>query len=203
MGLTEVQRLLARLYTDAELRERFFVEPGQVGEAFGLTTDEAYRLAQLSAQQVGRFAASLQRKRLNGVARLLPLTRRALGERFDELFQHHADAYLPVGRRKQREDALTFCAFLARAAREVELNPAWVLDVARYEAAKLRSAEQPVTVCAMRHTVPVLMRGSEEGALLSLPVRPTLVVWLRFSRRSRPWQLRLPLRMQSSGLNDR
>ena len=41
MGLAEVQCLLARLYTDAETRERYFADPRSTSEAYGLTTVDA------------------------------------------------------------------------------------------------------------------------------------------------------------------
>ncbi len=79
MGLARLQEVLAQLYTDAALRERFFADPQGVSEALGLQPEEAQQLTQLSAPQVDFFAESLKRKRLNEACKLLPLTRRVLG----------------------------------------------------------------------------------------------------------------------------
>jgi hypothetical protein len=64
MGLAQIQQVLARLYTDAALRERFFADPQRTGAELGLDAGEVHQLAHLSVQQVTFFARSLQRKRL-------------------------------------------------------------------------------------------------------------------------------------------
>src|SRR5215203_4365823 len=117
MGLARVQWLLAQLYTDASLRERFFAHAQAVSEEYGLSPDEAQPLCQLSAAQVTFFADSLRRKRLNGVAKLLPLSVHALGKRFGELFTEFADTFVPSGTNKQRQDARAFASFIDGNAR--------------------------------------------------------------------------------------
>jgi hypothetical protein len=59
MGLAQIQRVLATLYTDAVWRERFFADPPGGGAALGLSAAEIQQLAQLSAQQVACFAGAL------------------------------------------------------------------------------------------------------------------------------------------------
>lgn len=117
MGLAEVQALMAQLYTDAPLRERFFDDPTAVGLEFDLSGDEIRHLEHLSERQVGRFADALRGKRLHGVAKLLPLTREALGDRLHDLFQRYAGTYAPRGIRKHRDDALAFATDVERLAR--------------------------------------------------------------------------------------
>src|SRR5215212_7085706 len=141
MGIGQVQWLLAQLYTDAKLRERFFSDTQAVSEEYGLSPDEARQLRQLSATQVTFFADSLRRKRLNGVAKLLPLAARALGERFDELFTEFADTFVPSGTNKQRQDARAFATFIDGNARGRQIGPPWVLELMRYEAAQLAAAD--------------------------------------------------------------
>lgn len=60
MGLAQVQQVLAQLYTNTDLRERFFNHPNEVAEELGLSVDEQQQVAQLSAQQVNLFASSLK-----------------------------------------------------------------------------------------------------------------------------------------------
>ncbi len=86
MGLAAVQTALARLYTDAAWRDRFLAEPALAGPEAGLDAAETARLAALPPTQVELVATSLRRKRLGEVARLLPLTHRALKPRFAALF---------------------------------------------------------------------------------------------------------------------
>src|SRR5215207_7492741 len=141
MGLAQVQGFLAELYTEAGLRTRFLVAPETVAGEYGLSSEETQQIRQLSAEQVAFFAGSLQRKRLNGVAGLLPLSRRALGESFAELFMEFADTFVPCGTSKHRQDARAFAEFVERMAKGRQIGSPWVLDLMRYEAAVLAATD--------------------------------------------------------------
>lgn len=186
MGLAQVQRLLAELYTDPALRERFFAEPQQVGAPYGLTADETHQLGQLPAKQVSFFASSLRRKRLNDVARLLPLTRRALGKTFARLFWRYADTFIPQGVKKQRQDALAFSSFVQRIARVQPVEPPRAVELLRYEAAWVRAAAPGACLIVRRFQEPIssLLRGAEPGKereehARSIPTQPTIAFWFR------------------------
>jgi hypothetical protein len=188
MGLAQIQHVLARLYTDRVLRERFFGDPQGVGEELGLTRDEMQQLAHLSEQQVDFFVQSLQNKRLKEVCKQLPLTYGVLGRRFGEMFGRYAHTHVPKGLRKHQEDALAFSAFLERVAREEGLEPAWVVDLMRYEAAWLKAADPACrwTVRWFRYPVNKLVRGVAQGGGMLLPQEQvTVALWTRISRRSR------------------
>jgi hypothetical protein len=172
MGLAQVQALMARLYTDEPLRERFFDDPAAVGREFALSADEIRHLAHLSERQVGLFADALRGKRLHGVAKLLPLTCEALGDRFHDLFQRYAGTYVPRGVHKHRDEALAFASYLERLARTEPLEPASTLDQLRYEIAWLRAA-QPGVCCLVRYL------GHWIGG------RFAIAIWLRVSPRGR------------------
>jgi hypothetical protein len=177
---------MARLCTEDELRERFNVGPEAVGRELGLTADELRQLEQLSARQLGHFAASLRHKRLNGIGKLLPLTRAALGERFAALFRRYAGTYTPSGIRKHRDDALAFAAFVERLARAEPLEPVRALDQLRYETAWLQAAD--ATPCCVVRLLrpPVATRLGPGGAAAHLnSVWPALAIWLRFTPRGR------------------
>ncbi|MGH9942326.1 MAG: hypothetical protein ACRD9R_08210 [Pyrinomonadaceae bacterium] len=140
MGLSEIQQCLARLYTDAALRARFHVEPFAVGHEFGLTEGEAQQLSRLSAAQLDAFATSLVNKRLQEVADLLSLTRRASGARFAALFRDYAESCAPPhGVKKHLADALAFAGYLETLGRAGRLDPAWLTELARYERLRLRA----------------------------------------------------------------
>ncbi len=79
MGLAEVQGVLARLYIDPALRDRFFADPAAVGAELGLDVEEAQNLARIPRRQVEQFADSLRRKRRDQVRRVVPIAARALG----------------------------------------------------------------------------------------------------------------------------
>ncbi len=196
MGLAETQRVLARLYTEAGFRDRFFADPAGGRGALGLGSDEAERLARLPAEQVYLFARSLRRKRLGAVASLLALTRRALSARFGFFFAQYADAHPAAGTRTPRADATAFAAFLARVTRDRRIEPAWVGDLARYEAAFLAVADprRRWVIRWFAHPVGRLVRGLVAGAgAPSPPRRPTVGLWCRLARRGRIWHLTLSL----------
>jgi hypothetical protein len=195
MGLAHWQDLLARLYTDAALRERFAADPQAVGREFGLGPEEAARLAELSTAQLRHFAASLVTKRRREVEKQLPLARRALREAvFAELFRRHAAAFHPAGARKHRDDAVAFAAVLERAARAGEIGPAWVADLVRYEAATLVMGDPSRLWAArrFRHSLVDLVRDGLEGGGAP-PSRTSLVLWFRLARRGRVRRLVLAL----------
>ncbi|MDQ3814114.1 MAG: hypothetical protein M3347_09200 [Armatimonadota bacterium] len=186
MGLAQTQQLLARLYTDTPLRERFFADPRQVGAELGLTSADVQQMLALSEQEVNFFAASLQSKRRNEVGKLLPLTSRALGDRFAALFRHYADAHVPQGLKKHRDDAVEFAAFLSEVINAPHVAP-WIRDLASYEASWLR-AEEPTRrwmLRRFRYNVGELVhRTGDELAATPCP-QPTLALWFRlWPRRS-------------------
>jgi hypothetical protein len=185
MGLATAQAYLARLYTDRALREGFFADPVGAAAAAGLDPDDAAVLAQLAPAQVRFFARSLQRKRLGEVAKLLPATCAALGERFAPLFFRYAEASIPGGSAKHQADALAFCAYLRELARAGELDPGWIAAVPRYEAAWL-TAWNPschVQVRAFRHAIPdILTPQGEDARPIEPPLRPTVALWWRPGR---------------------
>jgi hypothetical protein len=172
MGLADDQKLLARLATDATYRKRFLAEPEQVDRAG------------LSAREVERFARSLLRKRLGEVEKLLPLSRRALGEaRFAELFLRFARGSVPSGVKKHRDDAVAFAESVIRAA---SVEPAWASDLLRYESAALAATDPALRFVfrGFRHAIADLARAATLGGPPP-PTRPTLGVWFRLSPRGR------------------
>lgn len=118
MGLADVQRVLAQLYTNSTLQEHFLADPQSVGQELGLEAAEIEQIAQLSAQQVTRFAQSLHNKRLGEVYKLLPLSYKVLGKSFTALFRQYAHTYVPSGIKKHRDDAIAFAVFIERIAHE-------------------------------------------------------------------------------------
>ena len=62
MELTALQRAMAKLYTDAALRERFYADPQASAPALGLDAEAARYVASIDRREVEAFAASLGRK---------------------------------------------------------------------------------------------------------------------------------------------
>jgi hypothetical protein len=179
MGLAEAQRLLARLSTDAALRGRFAEDPAGVAAEFGLSPEGAASLAGLPFGQLEDFARSLVRKRRGEVESLLPLTFRAVETaQVAAWFTRHARSYVPLGIKKHRDDAVAFAGFLAREV----VDPPWLSDLARFEAAALLAHDpgRRWVVLRLRHDPSGLVRSSIEGEPAP-KTRPTLVVWFRLS----------------------
>ncbi|HVF29252.1 MAG TPA: hypothetical protein VM943_13480 [Pyrinomonadaceae bacterium] len=196
MGLAETQHVLARVYTDAAVREKFFADPQKAGEEFGLSFDEARQLARLAAPQVLLFAGSLRGKRLQAACELLPLTSRALGDRTASLFTEHAASYLPKGIKKHRDDAIAFAAFVEKNAGREDTLPEWIAEVARYERGWLEAADpaRRLIVSLFRHHIAELTRavaGGVEQPILT--ARPILACWLRLTPRGTVRHTVLPL----------
>ena len=197
MGLAETQKALARLYTDARLRERFFAAPSEVGRELGLTPEDAQQLAALGARQADYFAASLVNKRLGEVSKLLPLSARVLGQEFRKLFRQFAAAEpVPAGLSKHLRDALAFAEHVGKGGRLASVAPPWLVELLCYEKELLRAREAKtrVRVCLFRYDVRQLARSvAEDPSRPNLVRRATLAVWLRLGRRGRLRQRLLPL----------
>ena len=205
MGLATVQQVLAQLYTNTVLRERFFENPQAVGKELGLSFDEIQQLAQLSSQQVNFFANSLKRKRLGEVRKLLPLTQKSLSKEFSPLFWRYAETDLPQGINKHWQDALNFCTFIEKVALTEGLEQPWVLDVVRYEKVWLQTLDPTRRFhwCRFDRAIKPLVESLKQPTVTPvLLAKPTIGIWFRISRQG---QLRhlifsLPHRLKPSFL---
>ncbi len=182
MGLTEVQSVLARLYTDAAWREAFFAEPLQTGGTAGLTPEEAAQLAKMEASDVAFFALTLHQKRLKQIHKLLPLSRRAYGQNFDACFRAYAEGYLPDGTKKHRDDATSFAKYLKK--NRPSDAPDYADTVLRYEATWLlaRQPKPVLRVCRFRYALKPLLRSlSTPDAKPQAVARESLAVWMHLA----------------------
>lgn len=196
MGLAETQRALARLYTDAEWRARFFRDPAGVGAELGLRPEEAEQLAQVSARKADYFAASLVNKRLGEVTKLLPLTARVLGQEFRKLFRAFAAGYVPRGVGKHTEDAIAFAGFMRRGARLAGVGPEWLPDLLAYEREWLKASRprMHLGVRLFRCAVERLARSvARDPSAPDFDPRPTLALWLRLTPRGKLHHRAVPL----------
>ncbi|AFZ59544.1 hypothetical protein H6G54_14005 [Anabaena cylindrica FACHB-243] len=174
MGLLETQQILAQLYTNSDLRERFFTNPNIVGLELGLSVDETQQLAQLFVKDVNNFANSLKWKRLGEVRELLPRTVKVLGKNFNSLFWRYAETYLPQGIKKHRDDAIAFADFILKVAEEESIEPVWISDLLRYEKTWLLASESHsyLQICWFRYAIH-----------LDCTAKPMIAIWWRLSAR--------------------
>ena len=185
MELALQQKLVAQLASDRAFRETFFADPARVAPSEGLTgAGEA--LSQSHCEQLRQFARVLQHRRLAQVGELLPLTHKALGTRFADLFHNYA--ITPPSGMRPCEDALGFVRHLKQHAATEGLEPAWSLSLARYEAAQIEATwldERLVFRClphAVRKLSALLAVGDVPAGSYR---RLSLALWWRTSTRSR------------------
>lgn len=133
MSLLQQQNFLARLYTDESLRKRFLSEPEKTGLENDLSESEIAGLVAIIPEELNFFADSLRWKRLREVEKILPLTRKALEEKFEEHFREFSKIYNPKSVKKHLEDAIEFCSFLQNR----QIEPLWAKDLAKFEQAWL------------------------------------------------------------------
>jgi hypothetical protein len=181
MGSNERQQALARLLADQQLRENFFKDPRGVGHELGFGPEEVRRLAELTPEHLGAFARTARSRWLNQTAKLMPLTSRVLGERFATEFANFTRTHLPGGALKFMEDALTFNRHLGAALKG---ERRWVLDLLRYERARIRAADprRRVVVTVFRHDISRLVRSLARKEDADVFRRPCLALWTRFRR---------------------
>ncbi len=189
MSLAETQALLARLFTDDDLRREFFELPVAVAARFGLSAEDAQRLAALDRREMDAFAQSLIGKRALYARRALPLTARALGDQFDALVRE------AIGRRaddgKRRSDAAALVAHLERRLAQRELAPVWIVDLARFELAFVEAGGSgPALILRRFHfDVASIANSLASGHDVSVVRRSAIGVWARAPRGRLRWRL--------------
>jgi len=143
MELAAEQKLLARVYTDSTLRNRFFADPVGIGAAFGLSPDTARQLAALPKDQVHQFTKALRRHRLESVFEELPLSRKLFGRRFAELFKDYVVKHQLPENGFPWKDAVQFVRHAIQNAKPSVEVARWELEFMRYEATRLEFNHSP------------------------------------------------------------
>ncbi|MGJ0394959.1 MAG: hypothetical protein ACR65U_01845 [Methylocystis sp.] len=192
MSLAETQALLARLFTDDELRREFFELPVAVAARFGLSAEEAQRLAALDRREMDAFARSLIGKRALYARKALPLTARALGDQFDSLL---AEAIRGRARdQSSRTDAAALVALLEKRLSQRELAPVWIVDLARFELAFVEAGGSGPALFLRRFHFDVasIANSVARGDVVSVVRRGAIGVWARPPRGRLRWRLLSP-----------
>ena len=185
MGLSEIERILARLSTDEGLRSRFVDDPFALGRELGLSAAESRQLRRKAAARFDSFAASARERRLVELGKLLPLTHRVLGGRFAAHFKRYAAAHKPGGIERLFGDAIDFAGYLERKLREERVGSGWTLELLRYERARLKAADpqRRLVAALFRHDISRLVRSvarrEEQPAVVR---RATAALWMRTKR---------------------
>jgi hypothetical protein len=183
MGLRQVQAALARLFTDEAARDEFFADPQGAGAALGLGEDDARSLAEIAPKALARFARALKSKRVLDARKRMPLTAQALGARFAE---HWRAATATGGAGRPVEDARAMAGRLAKLAAEGSIEPPWIGDLARYEAAFVEAAGRRFGLRVRGFGYPVAALAASlraGGPIEALAPARTLGVWARLPSR--------------------
>ena len=110
MSALELQRLLARLYTEPRMLEEFLTDREAFCAKHAAGCGDL--IGQIDPRQLEFFALSLRSKRAGEVKKLLPMTARALDTRFGEEFDRYAANTVATGDRKHLAEAMAFCEYL-------------------------------------------------------------------------------------------
>ena len=203
MSLQRVQQVLARIYTDSKLRDDFLTNPDVIGVSLGLNCQEIKQLSKLSSQQVNLFASSLKHKRLGEIRKLLPLTYKVLGEKFNNLFLKYSETFLPSGSKKHLSDAVFFSNFLQEYLTQDNPYPTWLLDVLRYEKVRLEMFDgKRLFICdRFDYNLEYLINNLDFNTLPLLRFQPNIGIWFRLTPKSNWRSLFLPIPQFSYILN--
>ncbi|MGC2235802.1 MAG: hypothetical protein WA584_06550 [Pyrinomonadaceae bacterium] len=182
MSLLQQQNFLARLYTDENLRKRFLSEPEKIGLENDLTESEIAGLSAIIPEELNFFADSLVWKRLREVEKILPLTRKALSENFEEYFRQFSQNYNPKSVKKHLEDAVEFCSFLQNR----KTKPVWAKDSAKFEQARLLFDSKAKDFLFRKFNFDIRKISREDAKALSeFPARRTFAIWIRVGNKSK------------------
>ncbi len=179
MGLREVQAALARLFTDEVARDEFLADPKGGAAALGLGEDDARHLAAIAPQSLARFAGGLKSKRILDARKKLPLTAQALGARFAD---HWRAATTSTAARREIADVQAMAERLSRLAAQGSIEPPWIGDLARYEAAFVEASVRRFGLRMRMFDYPIatLALALRAGALReAVAPRRTLAIWAR------------------------
>jgi hypothetical protein len=184
--MAEIEHILERLSGDEELRRRFVDDPFALGRELGLSASASRQLKRAAAARFDSFAATERERRFIEIRKLFPLTQRALAGRFAAHFRRFAAAHADGGITHLFGDALDFAEYLDARLREERVGAGWVLDLLRYEKARLRAADpaRRVVVAFFRHDISRLVRSvMRREELPAAARRATVAVWWRPQRR--------------------
>jgi hypothetical protein len=186
MSLLDVQNLLARIFTDDDLRLRFLREPEKTGAENNLNEAEIEQIKQILPEQINFFADSLFYKRLHEVEKLLPLTRKALEKDFEKYFREFANQFLPRTIKKHLEDAVRFGEFL----RTKKIEPVWARDLAKFECSRLsfNNSKKRFLLKRFDYDVREILKEisrAEAKTQREFPKRKTFAAWLRIGARTK------------------
>ncbi|MCU0446796.1 MAG: hypothetical protein MUE85_17955 [Microscillaceae bacterium] len=124
MNLQKYQHLLAKIYTDADFRRRFFAEPVRIGAEFDLEEALALDLAQKHQQAIDFYSDTLLRKRRQAIKSLLPQTSQILDNQLNTLFETFAQNRPLLREDRYAEDSFAFGKYLAKTTLFEQLTQA-------------------------------------------------------------------------------
>jgi hypothetical protein len=185
MSLSDIEQILARLSSDEGLRERFIREPVALARELGLSAVESRRLRRAASSRFDSFAKSARERRFVQISKLLPLSHRVLGSRFDTHLNSYTTTHEPGGIERLFGDALGFADYLEGKLREERVGSGWTLELLRYERARVRAADpnRRLVVAVFRHDISRLVRSvARREDHPEVVRRATVATWWRTRR---------------------
>ncbi len=181
MSLLQQQNFLAKVFTDENLREKFLSEPLKIGKQNDLSETEIEQICSMLPEQIKVFADSLFYKRLREVEKILPLTRKFLGESFESHFRRFAAGFVPQTIKKHLEDAIEFCELLKKS------QSGWLKDVISFEQARVifNGYGKNFVLKIFDYDIKKILEDTGKETLNNLPKRKTFAFWLKIGGRKR------------------
>jgi len=182
MALSDIERILARLSAEPDLRARFVENPFALGRELGLSPTRTRRLRREAAERFDSFAATPRERRFVQVNKLLPLTHRVLKDRFTNYFDRYVAEHGALSFERLFGDVLHFAEYLEAQLREDYLGSGWTLDLLRFEKSRVKAADpkRRLVVAHFRHDISRLVRGvARRDAMFEVVVRRSVAVWWR------------------------
>lgn len=138
MDLKNYQHLLAKVYTDASLRQKFMDNPEAVAADFDIDPSLVQNLVHELSQPIRFFSQSLIRKRWGIIQHYLPLTLLCLDDKAFDCFSSFAEQHSLVSKDRYTQDALNFGKWiLQQDANQIDLAK-WQRELIMYEILRLR-----------------------------------------------------------------
>ena len=185
MELATAQRLMAQIFTNADFRAQVAADPEAVVEQLNLSSSDGQWLQNYAANEGQKFARSLIRKRMGILTKMLPITKRWLGEKFGECFTEFAKNHDTKGVHRHLHDALDFSAWLLST--DLSGEPDWFRKVIDYERSwlKAQASKRFFRIRFYRHNM-MQLRHVQDRKDMKYAGRPNLVIWCKWSPGSDP-----------------
>jgi hypothetical protein len=184
MDLNLYQKTLARIYTDAAFRNKFFEDRVAFVSALGIDEISSQHLRSLNREEVELFSTGLINKRFGNVKSLLLLSFKFSEGTFSQLFYSYAMNYLPEGgHQKYANDAIQFSQYFLKNTDKNSIP--WTADLIRFEVMMIRSFNASNRILCSFFNYPVYNLTKDSPPDIKLKKKKSMMILFRFNSKSK------------------